>query len=104
MSTALLQTVLLLIFFGIGLFSLGSGLTILLRHEFQNALRTLATQGSVSGRKALGDPSLGPAAQGLAQLLDSVNRLVQTAMGIGAFLSLLGFVICLVSLWMLGRL
>ena len=51
--------------------------------------------------KAIVDISMQTALEGTSQLLNSITRLIQTAIGTGAFLCLLGTIVCAISFWML---
>ena len=35
-----------------------------------------------------------------ARLVDATNKLIRTAMGVGAFLCLIGLAMCLIAFWM----
>jgi len=64
-------------------------------------LRSLSNQSTRLSSKAITDIGIQPALQGVSELLNSVTRLVQTAIGIGAFLCLLGGLFCVASFWLL---
>jgi hypothetical protein len=78
-----------------------SGLLIIMAREYQDTMRVLSNQSTRLSGKAITDAGVQPALEGASHLLDSVTRLVQTAIGTGAFLCLLGTLICGVSFWML---
>jgi hypothetical protein len=65
-------------------------------------MRALSNQSTRLSGKALADVGVQAAIEGTSQLLDAITRLIQTAMGTGAFLCLLGTVICGVSFWLLS--
>lgn len=91
------------IVFIIGLFTSLSGLYLILRKEYQEAIKTLTAQTpKISGKSAV-DEVVTPLAQASSQLLDTVNKLVQTAVGTGAFLCLLGAALCVVAYWMVSN-
>lgn len=89
------------ILFAAGIGMLISGLVIIMTREYQEAMRSLAGQSSRLSGKALADIGVQTALDGAAHLLESITRLVQTAIGTGAFLCLLGTIICGMAFWML---
>ena len=66
-----------------------SGLRKLLAREFVPAAKALAMQSARIGQKGLKE-DISLIAQSAAQLCDSVNRLVRTSSGVGAFLIIVG--------------
>jgi CBS domain containing-hemolysin-like protein len=96
-----IQITMAVILFLAGLAMIFSGLLIIMTREYQDALRSLSSQSMRLSGKAITDIGVQPALDGIAQLLNSVTRLVQTAIGTGAFLCLLGAVICTASFWLL---
>jgi hypothetical protein len=89
------------ILFVSGMAMIVSGLLIIMTREYQETMRVLSNQSTRLSGKALTDIGVQAALEGTAQLLNSVTRLVQTAIGTGAFLCLLGTLICGLSFWML---
>ncbi|HET9224226.1 MAG TPA: hypothetical protein VFO07_17060 [Roseiflexaceae bacterium] len=104
MTTATVQVIMAVTLFAAGLAMIICGLMIILTREYQEALRALSSHSTRLSNKAITDIGVQPALQGVAELLNSVTRLVQTAIGTGAFLCLLGGVFCIASFWLLGRL
>jgi hypothetical protein len=98
---ATIQVIMAVVLFVAGLGMLISGLTIILTREFQEAMRTLSNQSTRLSSKAITDVGIQAAINGSSQLLDAITRLIQTAMGTGAFLCILGTAVCGVSFWML---
>ncbi len=84
-----------------GFAMLVSGFIIILSREYQETMRVLSSQSTRLNAKLIGDVAAQTALSGTAQLLDSITRLIQTAIGTGVFLCLLGAIICGVSLWMI---
>ncbi|MDZ4718607.1 MAG: hypothetical protein SH847_09145 [Roseiflexaceae bacterium] len=84
-----------------GFIMLVSGFVIILSREYQETMRVLSNQSTRLSAKVIGDVTAQVALAGTAQLLDSITRLIQTAIGTGVFLCLLGALICGVSLWLL---
>ena len=98
---ATIQISMTVILFLAGIAILISGLLIIMTREYQEAMRVLSNQSARLSSKAIGDIVVPSAIEGASQLLDSITRLIQTAMGTGAFLCLLGTIICGISFWML---
>jgi hydrogenase-4 membrane subunit HyfE len=97
-----IQIIMTVVLFLAGVVMLISGLLIIMTREYQEAMRTLSNQSTRLSGKAIGDIGVQAAVEGASQLLDSITRLIQTAMGTGAFLCLLGTLICGISFWMLS--
>ena len=96
-----IQIIMAVVLFMAGAAMLVSGILIILTREYQEAMRVLSNQSTRLSGKAITDIGVQSALESTAQLLESVTRLVQTAIGTGAFLCLLGTVICSISFWML---
>lgn len=101
MMATTIQIVMAVVLFLAGMAMIVSGLLIIMTREYQETMRVLSNQSTRLSGKAITDVGVQPALEGTAQLLESVTRLVQTAIGTGAFLCLLGTLICGVSFWML---
>ncbi len=84
-----------------GFVMLVSGVVIILSREYQETMRVLSNQSTRLSSKVITDVTAQAALAGTAQLLDSITRLIQTGIGTGVFLCLLGAAICGISLWML---
>lgn len=97
-----IQIVMAVVLFTAGIGMLISGILIIMAREYQEAMRALSSQSTKLSSKAFADIGVQATIEGASQLLDSIARLIQTAMGTGAFLCLLGAVICGVSFWMLS--
>ena len=67
-----------------------AGLFTILAKEYQQTLRLLASHSTKLSGKAITEEGLGPILDGMSRLLDAVRRLIATAVGVGAFLCLLG--------------
>lgn len=100
----LIQMTMVVVLFAAGLVLLGSGLWIILTREYQDTMRMLSTQSSRVSSKSLSDLTIQPALEGASQLMDSITRMIQTALGMGAFLCVLGSLLCAASLWLSLRL
>jgi hypothetical protein len=99
--TTTIQTGMAITLFITGIGMLICGLVIIMTREYQEAMRSLAGQSSRLSSKALADIGVQAALEGAAHLLEAITRLVQTAIGTGAFLCVLGTVICGLAFWMM---
>ena len=100
----IIQMTMVVVLFITGLVMLSSGLWIILTREYQDTLRTLSAQSSRVSSKSLSDLTIQPAIESTSQLMDAITRMVQTALGLGAFLCILGSLLCATSLWISLRL
>jgi hypothetical protein len=96
-----IQITMAVVLFLAGLAMIISGLLIIMTREYQDALRLLSSQSTRLSGKAITDIGVQPALDGITQLLKSITSMVQTAIGTGAFLCLLGATICAISFWLL---
>jgi hypothetical protein len=91
------------IVFLLGIFTAASGLYIIMRKEYQEALKTLTLQSPKLINKSPVEDLVKPLAQTSVQLMDSVNKLIQTAVGVGTFLCILGSGLCVLAYWMVSN-
>lgn len=98
----LIRTSMALALFAMGLLACAAGLWTLLSREYQRALKGISAQSGRLQARAMAEIGAVPVLDASARLVDAVNQLIRTAMGVGAFLCLLGTALCLVSFWMLG--
>lgn len=89
------------------MFALGSaacvgGLWTILAREYQGTMRSIAAQSDRLHARALTEVGVVPVIDAASRLVDAVNQLVRTAMGVGAFLCLIGLALCVIAFWMLG--
>ena len=96
-----IQIIMTVVLFLAGVAMLISGLLIILTREYHETMRVLSNQSTRLSGKAITDIGVQAAMAGTSQLLEAITRLIQTAIGTGAFLCLLGTIICGVSFWML---
>lgn len=96
------QTIMGLVLFTSGMLSIAFGVWRLLAREFQGTMRALALQSTRIGQKAITD-DVASVADSAARLIDSVNQLVRTSAGIGAFLTVFGMAQVLSGYWILTR-
>ncbi|GAC1367380.1 MAG: hypothetical protein NVS4B8_27580 [Herpetosiphon sp.] len=88
------------VLFLVGLVMVVSGFVIIVAKEYQDTLKVLSAQTPKLAGKALTDHTVVAAIDGTARLLQTVTQLIQTAVGVGAFLCLFGVAICGFSFWM----
>jgi len=100
---SVLQTIMALMLFLIGSIALLIGLGVILSREYLDALRSLTQESSHLGAKAIQDAAFLPLLDGASRLVESVTRMVQTAVGVGVFLCLLGAGLCALGYWMLSQ-
>jgi hypothetical protein len=87
-------------FFPMGLFSIGSGLYILIRGPYRQEAKILAEQSARISQKGLtGDISL--VAQSATALVDAVNNLIRTSSGNAIMLVVIGGLCELAAFWLL---
>jgi len=77
------------------------GLWTLLAREYQQTLRGISAQSNRLHAKALTEVGVAPVIEASTRLVEAVNQLIRTAMGVGAFLCMIGAGLCLIAFWML---
>jgi hypothetical protein len=81
------------------------GLKTMLASDYQQTLRKLSLQSAqLSQKDLLGNVSLAPTLEAASQLIDAVNQLVRTAVGVGVFLCLVGIGMMVASYYMVWHL
>lgn len=86
--------------FGLGLLSIAAGMWTILAREYQATLRGIAAQSTRLHARSLAEVGVVPVLDASARLVEATTQMIKTAMGIGAFLCLVGLAMCLVSFWM----
>ncbi len=102
--TVQLQMIMAGIVFALGGIAIVLGLFTIMAKEYQQTLRTLAMHSTRLSGKAITEEGVAPILDGMAQLLDAVRRLIATAVGVGAFLCLMGLAMVVLAYWMLASL
>ena len=103
----MIQTIMAAILFLVGIVMIIAGLLIILSREYQETMKLLSSQTPKLAGKAITDQAVMAAIDGTTRLLDAVKGLIQTAVGVGAFLCLFGVAVCTLAFWMVrlaGRL
>jgi len=88
------------VLFFMGIVMIVSGLLIILAKEYQDTMKLLSAQTPKLAGKAVTDQTVLAAIEGTTRLLDAVKGLIQTAIGVGAFLCLFGVAVCSLAFWM----
>jgi hypothetical protein len=88
------------ILFVMGIVMIAAGLMIILAKEYQDTMRVLSSQTPKLAGKAITDQTVLAAIDGTTRLLEAVKGLIQTAVGVGAFLCLFGVAVCGLAFWM----
>ena len=88
------------ILFSVGIIMIIAGLFIILAREYQDTMKLLSAQTPKLAGKAVTDQAVLAAIDGTTRLLDAVKGLIQTAVGVGAFLCLFGVIVCGLAFWM----
>jgi hypothetical protein len=101
-SPETIKTLMSLVLFSTGMFNIVFGVWRLLGREFQGTMKSLAVQSTRIGQKAITEDVAG-IADSAARLMDSVNQLVRTSAGIGAFLSILGMIQVAGAYWIVAH-
>ncbi|HUV74284.1 MAG TPA: hypothetical protein VMW79_08240 [Anaerolineae bacterium] len=98
-----IQIIMSVSLFVMGVLSSLSGLWIILAKEYHQTMKELSTQSvRISGRAVTQD-SVAPLIDSASRMVEAINALIRTAAGVGAFLTVVGVLICVVSFWMIGR-
>lgn len=90
------------VLFLLGLICFIAGLRLIFAGEYRNGMKELVTQSAKVSRRAVTENSVAPIIDATSRLIESVAQLVRTAFGMGAFLCLLGLVLCVVAIWIIG--
>jgi hypothetical protein len=97
---ATVEVVMAGVLFFVGVVMLIAGLLIILSREYQDTMKLLSAQTPKLAGKAVTDQTVLAAIDGTTRLLDAVKGLIQTAVGTGAFLCILGLAVCGIGFWM----
>jgi hypothetical protein len=88
--------------FALGFAACAGGLWTILCREYQATMKSIAAQSDRLHARALTEVGMLPVIDSATRLVEAVNQLVRTAMGVGAFLCLMGVALCVIAFWMLG--
>jgi dihydrodipicolinate synthase/N-acetylneuraminate lyase len=87
--------------FLMGLLACASGLWTIMAREYQQTLRNISSQSDRLHARALTEVGVVPVLDASTKLVEAVNQLIRTAMGVGAFLCLIGVAMCAIAWWMI---
>ena len=96
------RSVLALGMFALGLTACGAGVWTILAREYQSTIKGLVGQSNRLHARSLTEVGVVPILDASARLVEATNQMIRTAMGVGAFLCLIGLAMCLLSFWMLS--
>jgi len=99
LTLALRYTMALLLFL-MGVAASTAGLWTLVAQGYQRTIKGISEQSNRLHARSLAEISVGPMIDASAHLVEAINQLVRTAMGIGVFLCLVGVALCLIAFWM----
>jgi hypothetical protein len=77
---------------------------MILSRQYQKMLKSISAQSAKVSSKAVTDAGLAPLINAMSGLVQAINQLVRTSVGVGVFLCLAGLILCLASFWMLSTL
>jgi hypothetical protein len=98
----LLQMFMASLLFLTGWLATGMGLLVIISRDIRKSVSELSVRSASVSQKALLDVSLAPSLESASQLVDAINRLIRTAVGVGAFLCLIGMGLCIVAFVMMS--
>jgi len=87
-----------------GFYACIHGLRTMLAQDYQQTLRKLSLQSTQISQKGLADAAVAPMIEAAARLIDAVNELVRTAVGVGVFLCLTGIGMMVAAYFMVTHL
>jgi len=99
-----LQAIMAVCVFLLGICSCVAGLWMILSRQYQKVLKSISAQSAKVSSKAVTDAGLAPLIRAMSGLVEAIDKLVRTSIGVGVFLCLAGVVLCLASFWMLSLL
>ncbi len=100
--TETIQAVMAASVFLVGLCSCIAGIWMILSRQYQQVLKSISAQSAKVSSKAVTDAGLAPLIQAMSSLVEAIDKLVRTSIGVGVFLCLAGLILCLASFWMLS--
>ena len=88
--------------FLLGVLACGGGLWTMLAREYQQTLRHISAQSDRLHARALTEIGVAPVLEASTKLVQAVTQMIRTAMGVGAFLCLMGVAMCALAWWMIA--
>ncbi|MEN8098301.1 MAG: hypothetical protein ABFQ89_04435 [Chloroflexota bacterium] len=80
------------------------GLRTMLANDYQQTLRKLSIQSAQISQKGFADVAIAPMLDAASKLIDAVNQLVRTAVGVGVFLCFTGIGMMVAAYFMIVKL
>ncbi|HQZ70530.1 MAG: hypothetical protein ACH37Z_06800 [Anaerolineae bacterium] len=102
-QTLILRHLMVLAVFSMGLLAIAAGLWTLMSRDYQHTIKGISAQSSRLQARALSEIGAMPMLDASARLVEAVNQLIRTAMGVGVFLCIIGAALCGFAFWMLVR-
>ncbi|MGD2177191.1 MAG: hypothetical protein PVG71_05150 [Anaerolineae bacterium] len=99
-----LQLLMSVILFALGLSSCVAGLWTILSKQYQQALKRISAHSAKVSSQAVTEAGLASLIQAMSSLVEAINQLIRTSVGVGVFLCLAGVVLCSLAFWMLSAL
>lgn len=96
------RSALALAMFALGLAACGAGVWTILAREYQRTIKGLVGQSNRLHARSLTEVGVVPILDASARLVEATNQMIRTAMGVGAFLCLIGLAMCMLAFWMLS--
>lgn len=96
------RSALALAMFALGLAACGAGVWTILAREYQRTIKGLVGQSNRLHARSLTEVGVVPIPDASARLVEATNQMIRTAMGVGAFLCLIGLAMCMLAFWMLS--
>lgn len=97
-----LQIIISVTLFILGFCSCIAGLWAMLSRRYRQMLQQVAAQTTMASSKALTNIALAPLVDSLTGLVNAINELIRTSIGVGVFLWLVGAALCILAFWMLS--
>jgi hypothetical protein len=95
-----LQLTMAVCLFVLGLGTCVAGIWTILAKEYRQMLRQVSAQSAKASSKAVVDVGMTPLVEAMTGLLNAINQLVRTSVGVGVFLCIAGGALCLLAFWM----
>jgi hypothetical protein len=102
LNTSEILKIIVVALFAMGAISLALGIFILFKKVMGDEIKMIAAQTAKLAQKGLAEEVAGLVGNA-SSLLDALNQLVRTATGVGVFLTLIGFILMVVSYYLALR-
>ena len=92
-----------LLTFTLGFISCLVGLRMVFSRDHRQAMQRLSDRASQFGSRSYDDIGEIPIIESTARLIEAINQLVRTSVGIGVFLCINGLLVCVAAFWLLSK-